>query len=524
MAQQLLTERYPRQIAGVISCWDRVVIQGTLTTVCFAAGMGRYLSARKVRIFDFWEFVKPLTDEIRANAERIAAAAGLQVDYIRRKNFRKEDRIQEVIRERGDHPGLVWVFSALEPCTTYRPWRDASSGRCDLRIKDAKCVHYYFYFIDQELGLCYLRVPTWCPFRLQFYCRGHNWLASQMRREGIAFEQVDNAFVAIEDFAAAQRLADHFDVRRLQRKLDRLARQYCPAVERLGVGVYWSLMEVEYATDIVFRRREDLAAIYPRLLQTAIHSVKADDIATFLGKRFSPRYQGEAESRYNIRLAGARVRHSLDKATLKMYDKFAQLLRIETTVRDVSYFHHYRQVERRDGTRQRRQAPARKTIYSLGPLRALLAAANGRYLQFISAIEDRRVGSRRLRQLTAVVRRAGRNYRGFHFLDPQDERVLTTIARGEFQLRGMSNRALRALLPDKNSAQVSRLLQRLRLHGLIRKIARTYRYHLTAFGQQAITLAFKLRETLILPVLDLIPAPASKTPAKIAQKSMTEVL
>lgn len=508
MAEELLTERYRKQIAGVISCWDRVVIQGTLTTVCYADGMGRYLSARKIRIFDFHEFAKPLTDQIRANAERLAAEAGLEIDYIRKKNFRKEDRIKEVLRQRGDHPGLVWVFSALEPCTTYRPWRDAASGNCFLRLKDGKCLHYYFYLIDEEFGLCYLRVPTWCPFRLQFYFNGHNWLASRMRREGISFEQVDNAFVAIEDFEAAQRLAEEFDVRRLERKLKQLARRCCPAVQRLGVGVYWSLMEVEYATDIVFQRRQELAEIYPRLLRTAIHSVQADDIATFLGKRFSPRYEGEAESRYNIRIAGARVRHSLDKAALKMYDKFGQLLRIETTVRDVTYFHHYRKVEKRDGRQERRLAPARKTIYSLRPLQELLAAANGRYLEFVSAIEDRRGGSRRLRKLVRSVRLATRNYRGFHFLEEQDERVLTAIARGEFQLRGITNAGLRAHLPGQNSGQVSRLLKRLRVHGLIRKIAHCYRYHLTAFGKQVIALAFKLREMVILPHLDTIRAAA----------------
>jgi hypothetical protein len=76
-----------------------------------------------------------------------------------------------VLKERGEQPGLVWIFSALEPCTTYRPWHGKGSGRTYLRFDDGKCLHYYFYFLDEELGLCYVRVPTWCPFRLQFYCK-----------------------------------------------------------------------------------------------------------------------------------------------------------------------------------------------------------------------------------------------------------------------------------------------------------------------------------------------------------------
>jgi hypothetical protein len=35
-----------------------------------------------------------------------------------------------------------------------------------VRPDSGKCLHYYFYFIDAELGLVYLRVPTWAPFRL----------------------------------------------------------------------------------------------------------------------------------------------------------------------------------------------------------------------------------------------------------------------------------------------------------------------------------------------------------------------
>ena len=71
-----------------------------------------------------------------------------------------------------------------------------------------RCLHHYVYFIDKELGLCYLRIPTWAPFRLQFYFNGHNWLARQLEKKGIGYQQVDNAFVHLDDFKKAQKLAD----------------------------------------------------------------------------------------------------------------------------------------------------------------------------------------------------------------------------------------------------------------------------------------------------------------------------
>jgi hypothetical protein len=52
-------------------------------------------------------------------------------------------------------------------------------------------------------------------------------------------------------------------------------------------------MQAEYATDIVFRKQADLKPLYDNLVRTAIHSVKPENIATFLGKKLHPNYQGE---------------------------------------------------------------------------------------------------------------------------------------------------------------------------------------------------------------------------------------
>ena len=68
-------------------------------------------------------------------------------------------------------------LSALEPYTPYQPWPSDAKRTNTLKPDDGKCLHYHFYFLEEESGLWYLRVPTWCPFRLQFYGNGHNWLA-----------------------------------------------------------------------------------------------------------------------------------------------------------------------------------------------------------------------------------------------------------------------------------------------------------------------------------------------------------
>src|SRR5947209_6214901 len=236
-----LTERYDDRIAGVLSCYDRVVVTGTLPTVCYAAGMTKFLYAIGVRIFDYPQFASTLRDRVRERAASLAAQAGITIE---------------------------------------------DSG---------KCLHYYFYFIDAELGLVYLRVPTWAPFRLQFYCNGHSWLARRLTAEGIGFTAADNAFIRIDDWQRAQDLADRLSPDRLHLVLDRYAAQCCPVLDVFRQSYHWSLMQVEYATDLVFRSVGTLRPLYQHLARESVLSVKADrqlsrpsdQPATGPGDRFS---------------------------------------------------------------------------------------------------------------------------------------------------------------------------------------------------------------------------------------------
>lgn len=130
----LLNERYKNQIVGVLSSYDRIISQGTLPAWCFDQGMTSFLNANKIKIFDYPVFAQAMRDEIRDNAERIAKDNGLEIEFIRKiKEFRKESRIKEILKNRGEHPGLVHIFSAMESCTSYKPWHDKESGKTFLK-------------------------------------------------------------------------------------------------------------------------------------------------------------------------------------------------------------------------------------------------------------------------------------------------------------------------------------------------------------------------------------------------------
>jgi enoyl-[acyl-carrier-protein] reductase (NADH) len=126
---QSLTERYDDRIADILSCYDRVVITGTLPTICYAEGMTRFLHASAIKIFDYAAFAQTLRDRVRDAAASLAAKAGVTIEHIAKNHVRKEAVVQRVLEQRGEHSGLVHIISAMEACDAYRPWHDKSRTR-----------------------------------------------------------------------------------------------------------------------------------------------------------------------------------------------------------------------------------------------------------------------------------------------------------------------------------------------------------------------------------------------------------
>jgi hypothetical protein len=340
---ELLTETYTKETAFTLSCFDRLIITGTLPEISYGQGMTSYLYQKGVKVFDYPKFAEPYKESIRANAELIAKEHGVEIEFIRKSGVRKESIISRKIEQRGIHPGIVHIISVMETCNTFKPRHDKATGKTFLRPDQSKCLHYYFYFIDEQLGLGYVRVPTWCPFRLQVYINGHNLLASELKKTGIKYTMIDNAFDSIENVEKAQEISDNISVEKIHRKLEELAWKFCPVYKEFNLRYHWSVMQAEYATDIVFKKQEDLQQIYGELIATAIHTVKPDNIATFLGHKLDNRYQGEVENNYKVRIEGSRVKHTMGSVSIKKYDKFSKILRIETTANDISFFKHYRE-------------------------------------------------------------------------------------------------------------------------------------------------------------------------------------
>lgn len=107
--------------------------------------------------------------------------------------------------------------------------------------------------------------------------------------------------------------------------------------------------------------------------------------------------------------------------------------------------------------------------------------------------------------MTEAVETSGRRYRGFNLFCAPDQHLFELLARGEFCIAGFRNKDLRQLC-QRSTVQISYALKRLRLHGLVKKIGRTYKYYLTTFGRHVVLTALKLKNLVVIPALAAQPA------------------
>lgn len=245
--------------------------------------------------------------------QQLAEEAKAPYMYLNNSKTRKETLVKTFIQERGEHPGLVAVLAALEVCRSFDIFKNKERHKLELVQRQRKCLHFYFYFIDVDFGLCYFRVQSFFPFRVQIYFNGREQLARKSDNAKIAYHKSDNCFTSIDDFETAQQLADELDVANLHRLFDIWAEKYVSILPKLPqkwrLSYHWSIGQIQYAYDVLFESQEKLAAIYKQLLQYITLSALPEDIMSFLGKKLSGPQAGRIDTSTKKTYLGYRIKH-----------------------------------------------------------------------------------------------------------------------------------------------------------------------------------------------------------------------
>jgi hypothetical protein len=491
--------KFASLIVCTLHCFDRVIFKGHLA-MASPREVERFIDyVLKVRRCHFFKELAPrYSDRLVEHAQRWAKKAGRTYLY-RTGLFRKDHWAEQLIREQRLEQGLVGILCTQETCHSFQLVPGDQRPRVVSRPRAQRVL--YYYFLDPQLGLIHVRLQTWAPFTLQVYVNGHDWLAQQMARLGLGFVQQHNAFTQLDDPVKAQRQADRFARLNWTTILGRYGRLVNPLLNK-ELACYrarWVVDQAEFATDLLFRTPATLTGLYQKLLQFATVTFTPKDILGFLGRKWDRRFDGDVQTEVKTdRLLGTRIKHRMTKNWLKMYDKFGQILRVETVINRPKEFSVYRTRHHRDGSASPGWFPMNKDVGSLVHYQEQALACNRRYLDALAVVDDPTPAYQELRQLTEPKVVAGRSLAG-NPARRDDVRLFAAVLDGDHAARGFRNREVRTALfgeggPDKarHSAAVGRLLKRLHARHLLAKIPRTRRWRVTERGRQLLSRAVEL--------------------------------
>ena len=502
--------KFGKLIQGVISGADRLVLRGSLRSIQYPFGMMGYLWHKQVPLTGFGKHAEQLTKQIK-EASLEEARRGLRpVQYLVSSKTNKKALAEQIADRDQVQDGLIGVLSCVEPCLSFEVGPNANQKKLELKHRLRKCLFLYHYWIHPLFGFMSARIQTWFPFQVQIYLNGREWLARQMREAGVEYIRQENCFPWVADYGRAQTLLDEQLKTDWPKELGTIARQLNPLHEEIFAGFpaeyYWSVAESEWATDVGFRGGVELKRLFPLLVEHGMLHLSSADVMRFLGKpvtasgQIHGNFQGEITTDLKRRVEGARVRHRVERNSLKMYDKAHQtagsVLRIEMTMNNEKAFRVYRPSEG-NPEGEKRWRRMRRGLADLHRRGEVSQKINDRYLDALASVDD----STRLQEILEPIEKRkqwkGRPARALHPFSAEDGALLEIVSRGEFMIHGICNRDLRdawfaspaatSKEAKRRSALVSRKIRLLRAHGILHKINGRNLYQVSESGRTALT-------------------------------------
>ena len=106
-----------------------------------------------------------LTTGSRPSISGRCPGAGITIEHIAKSHIRKEAVVAEVLKRRGEHPGLVHVISTIEACGAYQPWHDKQTHKTFVRPDNGKCLHYPEPVVGKNYRSHRQKIQEPAPFR-----------------------------------------------------------------------------------------------------------------------------------------------------------------------------------------------------------------------------------------------------------------------------------------------------------------------------------------------------------------------
>ena len=223
-------------------------------------------------------------------------------------------------------------------CRRKAPHRAKAADAPSLRWGRLYVNHYSFHILDPDWGHLTIKISGHPPFPAQVILNGHEYVACQARKAGIAFTKEGNCFTTISDAAGLAKIADTLSEHRAIGRLSQVCERWiyscvCFALDfdeqkRSGFRYQYSNYQIEYSRNLVFEVGGHMDQVFQALIDRSRAPLDLKTIKTILGYRHRPIYRRRTKRSAEWEVAVERPTYDLTifklhcgKLTLKICTK-----------------------------------------------------------------------------------------------------------------------------------------------------------------------------------------------------------
>ncbi len=504
-----------------VECVDRVYLNGYVKYLQLPGGLITFIREQMGYPIPSPMLLPKVTEAFRKAVERFAAEQSLEiVDFA--KDEDKDATARSHLVTFGKKSGVVLIGKAQEKTIGYTARRKDHGTKVwfEYSRHTVFVTHYYFYILDEDFGLFFIKVCTYFPFDVKVCLNGHEWAKQQLRKTGIGFEELSNGFLSCADPVRLQALCHQLDAAKIQTLFDRWVDQIpwplSAQQQAAGYRHQLSIWQMEVSRTQVFADPQQGWALVETLIRDNLDLGRPDRVSLIFARRVTKATPGEFYTRVLREGVQPTIRIHYKHSALKQYLKDGRALRTEMVFNNTRDF---------DLTRG---------LKNFARLCELGRQFNQRLLEQEQISQDCFVPLQEMRQLgESTLTEDGQRASALRFGEQRTMAVLEGLVCHAYIPKEIGNRTLRSTVaqllcvsPEAySSAQMTYDLRRLRLKGLIERIGHSHRYRLTALGIKVATFFTKLHQRLFDPGLAAMVA-KQPWPSDLAQAldKVTEVL
>ena len=490
-----------------VDCIDRLYLNGYVPRLQRPENLWWFLTQHRGWPVPSPQLLKRLTDEFVGSIDAFAKRHRIPVVRFEGQE-RKEDVARKYLARFKGEEGVVMIGVAQEMVPGFRvfqkgkrklPRQPRNGPPCFSFYRGQVHVNqYYFYLLDRDFGLCFIKFSSYAPFGVRVWVNGHEWAKRQIRRRGIRYQELDNGFFACGDPEGLQKVCDSFsadDVDRFFRRwLRRLPHPFTRQDREAGHHYQLSILQLEMSLTQVFDRPLHGREFFEEVIRDNLDVGRPDRVQLLFERRITKQTPGRFRTRVLTEGVQPSLRFDYKHTGVKQYFKLGRALRTETTFNDTYDF------------------DIGRNLGNLPRLRTLGRHINHRLLTLERVAQNCAIASQTVERIVLPTVDEGQRAPALRWGDPRTTALLSALCAFAAAPQGFTNRSLResvGALHDPGplgytQGKMTYDLRRLRLKGLIIRVRRTHRYVLTPLGRRVALFMTKSFVRIVRPVLHRI--------------------